>query len=589
MNKKIVFFLVMAILILTKANLISSQQTPTNVAEIMSLDKSIVGSGIEYSKLENNGARLVFSEKNSNLIIEKNKFENIIPQSESGNPTYIDLDNKGNIVKADLTASKLTTFVFNEKEYTIPANSRIIYEKGNAKIIGKKGDMVTLSQSFQDEKGIISKNSMNLELTGGRINIENVGKDFILSGKNFKLNGNEINGLGKDFGKISVSSGGEINKIWKGTEANILGIKHRTFQENLNIYYNENINIPQHKGENYFSYGDGKVWMGGKGYQTIFKNGNPIIGKDVSEQFFVSVDMKGGEAHIDKSGIYVDKSPLEIINGRNSVDYYNENGKTQYKLKLDDCLSKETCTPLGGLNFKDGGLIKYNKEGIPFKIEDLSRTYNHNDRVTFNIEKGDTRTYSLDQNKLYILAKRGDTGGNLASLGMGDSSEWGHAGVMIYDYNNKEWIISEVVAKGVQNVKDIRRTYFTAIKQGGPKLDGVYEVQTEIDPDKALEFARKGEGSPFGAYPPWVYKLHSSFTGENKMRYICSEWANQVVISGSPISESLDTSIGVSKGSSSYPVTIVQNVFLKAPGYTIAKELADSKNVKEVLPIVNKN
>lgn len=584
------FIISIGLILFLESPLISPQENLelTNIAERMGIDKNIMGSGIDYYELKEGGARLVFTEKKGNVIVGKNKFDNVASQSEVGHPTYIDLNSKGEVTKADLTASKDTSFVFNDKEYSLPAGSRIIYDNGKSKIIGKKGDVIKLSQSLEEKTGTTNKKTIDIGLIGDKVNIEDFDKNFVINGENFKINGNEIKSLIKGSGKISVSSEGEINKLWKGTEAKILGIDHKTFDENLNIYYNGNFDPSQHKGENYFNYGGGKIWMGGKGYQSIFRNGNSIIGKEVSEPFFISMDMKGGEARIDSKGIYVDKNPLEILNGRNRVTYYEEKGKTQYKLKLDDCLSESTCAPLGGLNFKDGGLIKYNQEGIPFKIKDLSRTYNQNDKMTFDLEPGDTRTYSLDQSKLYILAKRGDTGGNLASLGMAGSSEWGHAAVMIYDYENKEWIISEVVSKGVQNVKDIQKTYFVPFETGGPKLDGVYEVQTKIDPDKALEFAKKGEGTPFGAYPPWVYKLHSFFTGENKMKYICSEWANQVVIHGSPLSQSLDTNLGVSKGDSSYPVTIVQNVFLKTPGYTIAKELANSKEVKKIFPIIKK-
>ena len=63
----------------------------------------ISGSGLTYEKIGEDGL-VTFAQEDANLNIKGNSFENILPSS-SENPSFIKMDNAGEILEADFTTN----------------------------------------------------------------------------------------------------------------------------------------------------------------------------------------------------------------------------------------------------------------------------------------------------------------------------------------------------------------------------------------------------------------------------------------------------------------------------------------------------
>ncbi len=119
------------------------------------------------------------------------RFENILPADKSLNPSYIKMDNLGNIFEADLTANeKGSSFLINGINFEAPPNSRVYYDKDgfyleNIRVYEIEKDKFVENQIFEgknvnlfDEvafdygKVIFNKDKYMVEY--GEINYENM-------------------------------------------------------------------------------------------------------------------------------------------------------------------------------------------------------------------------------------------------------------------------------------------------------------------------------------------------------------------------------------------------------------------------------
>ncbi|KHO55379.1 MAG: hypothetical protein QT10_C0002G0039 [archaeon GW2011_AR19] len=125
------------------------------------------------------------------------RFENILPASESLNPSYMKLDTFGNILEADLTANeKGSIFLINGLTFKAPPNSRVYYDEA----------------SFFHLKDV---------------SITNIEKDKLSSLDNFLIFGERINFFNEllvDSGRVYIKDGGYIisdgNFVYKNVEIN---------------------------------------------------------------------------------------------------------------------------------------------------------------------------------------------------------------------------------------------------------------------------------------------------------------------------------------------------------------------------------
>ena len=239
-----------------------SGEKKSEIGSLISLDienKDIsVKKGIEFYKTEDGKSTLSFIGEGGEVNIKGKEFKNIQPQSKSGIPTYIKIDKDGNIVEAYFTTNENGgIYTLGGSTFVAPPNSRVYYNKESGKLPNIK-----LAENSEINLLLDSENYPNLQ---GEVYYE---------GENFKIGDNEIKGLDGNLGKVSVSNG-KIIRVWKDTDAIVDGIQHKTFKNDLNLYYDEGFDASSHSGENYFNYGKDKIWLGGDGFSsTITENNN---------------------------------------------------------------------------------------------------------------------------------------------------------------------------------------------------------------------------------------------------------------------------------------------------------------------------
>ena len=240
-----------------QASALFSGEEEVNISHLIGGDFDVSVKGVEFRQ-EKGVSILTFEEQGSSIDINGNKFENIKSQSQAKHPSYINLDEEGNILKADFTTTEGGLYTIGESTFYMPPNSRVYYD----------------SESGQSPKILLEE---NLELDFSELeDFSKLQGDFYYEGKQFKINGNKISGLEGGIGRVSVLNG-EIVKVWEGTDANIQGVNHKTFDSDLNLYYEENFNAFEHKGENFFNYGRNKIALGGEGFKSTFDENNPVV------------------------------------------------------------------------------------------------------------------------------------------------------------------------------------------------------------------------------------------------------------------------------------------------------------------------
>ena len=109
--------------------------------------------------------------------------------------SYISTDKEGDIVKAELTATSSATWFFDNKQYDVPAGSKLLYDNGQVKIMPS-----TSSSEFKITNSDKSSNRFKLNEGSSLI----ISKDGLLSGKNFDFEGMNIQGRFGNEGKIEI-------------------------------------------------------------------------------------------------------------------------------------------------------------------------------------------------------------------------------------------------------------------------------------------------------------------------------------------------------------------------------------------------
>jgi len=192
---KIKIFMVFLILLISTQFIYSQQEAIfledfTDIGLLMGLQENeISGQGVEYQKLNNENARLTFVNEDAEINVKGNIFENIISQGESERPTFIELDEKGKIVKADFMVNERGgTYIFENNKINVPANSNVIFDsKSGIKMNVPDGAEIAEIPALNDESSpsdyittIESYSNGNFKLPSGDI----------ISGK-LKFDGNQ--------------------------------------------------------------------------------------------------------------------------------------------------------------------------------------------------------------------------------------------------------------------------------------------------------------------------------------------------------------------------------------------------------------
>ncbi|MBI2043664.1 hypothetical protein HYT25_04720, partial [Candidatus Pacearchaeota archaeon] len=138
MKNKIICILI-GIILMFNLVLVSSDVTVVP-KEISLLDGKILGHGIEYKELQDEGIKLTFVNEGASVNIGGDIFQDIVPQGKAGHPTEIELDKSGGILRADFTVNeKGGTYVFGNTQIYAPPNSRVFFDKKTGLEYGRVG------------------------------------------------------------------------------------------------------------------------------------------------------------------------------------------------------------------------------------------------------------------------------------------------------------------------------------------------------------------------------------------------------------------------------------------------------------------
>ena len=134
--------------------------------------------------------KITFDNQQSLVNINGNSFENIAPQSKTKNPTYLNLDGKGEVIEADFTTNeKGGDYFLGGNKFHLPANSRVYYSKDKGLNLPKDSAILNSPTS-----GLVSGENIKLangDFISGNWKYSN-GNMLISSGEQINLNGLEI-------------------------------------------------------------------------------------------------------------------------------------------------------------------------------------------------------------------------------------------------------------------------------------------------------------------------------------------------------------------------------------------------------------
>ena len=402
-NKKLVIFLGVLVFLIGSLSFvycdeIGGETTGTiDIGELIGIGvEKIFGSGMEYDK----GFIKDFETENS-LNINGDEFENIIPKSVSGNPTYIKLE-AGNIESADITISEEGTYTFNGKStpFSVPAGSRIIFMNNEITI------------EFPDGGEIKEFSDLNLE----EIYLTKI------KGENVKLPGEHSLDGGDLYynGKLFVKAGDEVI---------IDKIEFTELEKDVNLYFEKDFNPANHKDENYFNYEKDKISLGGYGFTADLGTENNVFGDMETEKYIdgqkdpktrnLEITLNGGNLEISKDKN--SKSGL-AFNVQGNGDYIIDNSRvviySEKDLKLEEqklfvkVRYKEELTCSYDLNFNEGEHIL---ESNIFKNNKGNELLNGNTRSENIIHK----TKNLDKKEVAKIKKAIED-----KLGKGTVKDW---------------------------------------------------------------------------------------------------------------------------------------------------------------------
>jgi hypothetical protein len=256
---------------------LSFEGVEANIGEELGFEESedvyVKNLDVEFNQEEGYN-KLTFGD-GANLMIKQGEyltfFNNVQAQTD-GTAAYIKLDQEGNILESDLTASKDTSFVLNEKRIVVNEGNRVFYKEGKIQIEANEGDVIGLG----NEDDFSSSKSDQIKLIDGQIEIEG----DVIRGSNFQIDEVVVKGISEgNLGEVSLVNEGYLlgeNTIgeWKGlslTSGESLLLTNS--QQDLGTY------------DNWIYLGGNKLIAEGDGFEILFAENNPYAKIDSSDNF----------------------------------------------------------------------------------------------------------------------------------------------------------------------------------------------------------------------------------------------------------------------------------------------------------------
>jgi len=234
------------------------------------IKEKIFVKGIEFSKVDGKST-LTITETDNMIQIGDDKFENIQSQEDAKHPTFFELNEEGEIERADFTTNeKGGTYTLGEVSFDVPPSSRVFYDKENGFQLSKGTEIkeIKTSARFSGEEIVLP----NGAVMNGRLNYDENGQAFV--------------------------------KI--GDEVIIDKTKFLKTNNDVNIYFEKYFDPNKHIGENYYFENDkgflmnsvekGKVKVEFLEGNEFFDMNKPEYAKDENGRLikFISGDEKEG-------------------------------------------------------------------------------------------------------------------------------------------------------------------------------------------------------------------------------------------------------------------------------------------------------
>ena len=329
MIKKTFFLFCIFILligIIPSAELIKEISTATleNVGSLISdelANEDISVASATITK-EGDNNRISFFGENPSAKIKNDLFENI----DTNELAYLELNDLGEIVTADLTASEDTVFSFGGTPYAVNKGERVYYKDG--KVI-----------SYGNSIGIKEKDSdkfTTLNCLGDSLEFEKDAKGNSVVVGDLKIGNDEA------MGKITLSNG-KISEIWEGTDATINGINNKVSGNNLKVTYNKDFDLSKCES-NCINYETDKISLKGFGFTTNLGRENDVFGDMENEKEIhligtkerdLEIIMNGGDLEISNS-----EDPNLGFDIKHGGDFIINNGRisvySEKDLKLEE-------------------------------------------------------------------------------------------------------------------------------------------------------------------------------------------------------------------------------------------------------------
>ncbi len=297
----------------------------------------------------------VFGE-DSVVKIGDNTYENM------GSDSFFEFDNEGGLKSFKLFASEDDTS-WNFQEFGLFEG----LSKGDGLEL-VDGEIIFTKSENSD--GLFNWNGDSFELLGDSFNMNLMDDGNYLFNGNLKTDLYDLSGLGENgVAEFLIDKDNKLIEVWGGTKAKLYGVDLDVYSD-VKIYYKDDFNAEDYKGNNYFNFGDNKINAGGSGWSFRLDEDNKIYGDMITEKEFhgqnpkkrfLDVSLYGGDVEIEKT--FTDKKYHKLV-----LDKYGE--------KYINVIKEE---PDVSFNFKGEGI---------FKVD--------NGRVSFGSEIRDNKLYDKD-------------------------------------------------------------------------------------------------------------------------------------------------------------------------------------------------
>lgn len=334
--------LTMSLILLFLVVIINAEETtPPSETPVTEPSVEILQQGMTSVIDEDSGiTTYTFSEDDSVMKIGNAHYFSVKPESEE-NPAYLKADNEGNVIEADLTAEKRTTWKFGERSLELQEGQRVTFKDGKIEVFGKEGEEVGIktspdSQDYERVRFIqdTSVGGLDFDRNQNPLQIQ----DNHITGKNF-----EVAGLRIQEGGATLKENGVLLDANSASSYNQVKITNR---ETLLFSNSDDFGT----SENALFMGSSDLKARGSGFDLEFDYGNPYAKIESGDHFKLSAennieltlrnrDVQGKIPSLDIKGDFIIEQNSKIYKTSNNkfiVDQtlYPNSGTSPIELKI---------------------------------------------------------------------------------------------------------------------------------------------------------------------------------------------------------------------------------------------------------------